>query len=633
LLATWFNGSPRNVGIACKPSGLVVIDQDSPETLEDFAASLGESVPPTYRVRTRRGWHPYFAADPARPLGNSAGALAGHGMDVRGGGKAYGGYVVGAGSVHESGHVYTAEDDDAEVAPLPDWLRAQITRAEVATGEVGLQPAVGPWGPGWDDLPRHGRAEDFIAQYRRHLAGVVSPTGEFRHQLFLAALDGWRCVRIGLLDEDAMLKELADTLPRVWSNPPGDDDWDKFQVIVHGEAAAKAAESPWVVAESGAADDSYSLALAAEVRRERLRREARAVLAAEDAMPPVTLSGAAFLTAPQPRALIGGLLYADSLAHIYGPDGSGKSLFVLDVALSLASGRKWKAAHDAVDTGRNEPAAVHYVMAEGQAVNVSRAKAWLAHHDMADTAIDTFTAIPTPIALTAAGVSKYLEIVERDKPVLVILDTKNAMIAGNESDPTDVAELVRAMHSIRGVCGACVWLVDHTGVADKTRARGSGALKAAVDTQHSVTRDETTGVVEVRRHARKNDEAGLVGTFRLRAVGDAAVCIPADGSVVSPLQAGQGWWIHDPQLVPDVVAELTGKGRSAARDVYRILRFVDDPDGLTTAEIRAVLNEGPRVHARSAYFAGLAGLKEAGVLVGGSTPARWCLAAGFAGPE
>src|SRR5205809_164588 len=40
--------------------------------------------------------------------------------DVKGIGG--GSLVVGAGSVRESGEVYKAMDDDAEVLPIPDWL-------------------------------------------------------------------------------------------------------------------------------------------------------------------------------------------------------------------------------------------------------------------------------------------------------------------------------------------------------------------------------------------------------------------------------------------------------------------------------------------------------------------------------
>jgi hypothetical protein len=636
LLATWFTGSPRNVGIACKPSGLFVIDEDE-QPLETLAAELGETLPVTYRVRTRRGWHWYFLADPDGPLGNAAGGLARLGADVRGSGATYGGYVVGAGSVHESGHVYAAEDERAPIVPLPGWLVDQILtkqdrKSRDRPGRLRNARAQVTDPAGWDDDPRYGTAEALQAQYQRHLAGVQTPGGEFRHELYLAALDGWRLVDCGLRTEDAVLNDLAVTVERVWNALPDERD----QHIVLTEARKRAAASPWVVvAESGDAGDgqdeptAYERAFAAELRKERIRREVRAVLAAEDAPPLAVLSGTAFLAAPTPVALVEGLLYEDGLHQIFGADGSGKSLFALDVALSLAAGIPCAL----VETGQTSlsehrkrkaqrrPLPVHYVMAEGQAVNVERAHAWLAHHNLPESSIELFTAVTTPIMLTRPGVVPYLAHVERDRPTLVILDTKIVMMEGNENQASDTAELIRAMHLIRSVNGACVWLVDHTGQHDPTRSRGGPALKAATETQHRCEANPETGLRTVYLERDKGGRPGTRWTFRLKPVGPAVVCIPVteeDRSV--PWTAGEVWWLHAPDEVPDEVAKLTGKGCGAARDVFRLLRYVNNPDGLTTAQIQGALLEGPRKHARSTFHAGIALLSKAGITVAGATP-------------
>lgn len=56
------------------------------------------------------------------PLGNSIGALAGRGIDVRGNG----GFVVGPGSIHHTGVRYTPVDATAPVMSAPDWLAAAL---------------------------------------------------------------------------------------------------------------------------------------------------------------------------------------------------------------------------------------------------------------------------------------------------------------------------------------------------------------------------------------------------------------------------------------------------------------------------------------------------------------------------
>lgn len=135
ILRCWSAG-PFNVGIACGPSRLVVIDLDvtkpgaaipSPwagrgvrhgrEVLDILAAEAGQSSPVvTFTVATGSGGaHLYFTAPDGEPLRNSAGRL-GWLVDTR----ADGGYVVAAGSV-VAGRPYRVTDDRLP-ASLPAWI-------------------------------------------------------------------------------------------------------------------------------------------------------------------------------------------------------------------------------------------------------------------------------------------------------------------------------------------------------------------------------------------------------------------------------------------------------------------------------------------------------------------------------
>ncbi|MFJ6185063.1 bifunctional DNA primase/polymerase [Streptomyces sp. NPDC092295] len=126
---------PFNVGVATGPSGLVVIDLDMPKrktnsnadtpdgaaTFEALCERTGNAVPATYRTRTASGGqHIYFTAPPGVRLTNTAGRL-GKLIDTR----AWGGYVVAAGSVTPTG-LYTVIDPTLP-APLPEWLYARLT--------------------------------------------------------------------------------------------------------------------------------------------------------------------------------------------------------------------------------------------------------------------------------------------------------------------------------------------------------------------------------------------------------------------------------------------------------------------------------------------------------------------------
>ena len=122
LIRAQLAGGPWNIGIACKQSCLLVVDEDRPGAFAAFAASIGQEVEPTFAVDTAKGRHWYYRQGEGAPLGNSRGRLAGHGVDIRGGGDGNGGYVVGPGSVHATGVVYTPTDPSVPILPVPGWL-------------------------------------------------------------------------------------------------------------------------------------------------------------------------------------------------------------------------------------------------------------------------------------------------------------------------------------------------------------------------------------------------------------------------------------------------------------------------------------------------------------------------------
>lgn len=101
-LAAWFDGaSNRNVGVVTGAvSKIVVVDADS----EMSVAWAEGSLPATpWKVQTARGWH-YYYRHPQSNQPNLGEALGG--LHFRGDG----GYVVGPGSVHPDGPVYTPQN-------------------------------------------------------------------------------------------------------------------------------------------------------------------------------------------------------------------------------------------------------------------------------------------------------------------------------------------------------------------------------------------------------------------------------------------------------------------------------------------------------------------------------------------
>ncbi|WP_069772378.1 bifunctional DNA primase/polymerase [Streptomyces sp. LUP30] len=137
IRATWSHG-PFNVGIATGPSGLVVVDLDIPKdkgssdapggaaTFGALCERAGHPVPATYRTRTASGGtHLYFTAPTGVRLSNTAGTVV-ELVDTR----AWGGYVVAAGSITPAGPYEPL--CASEAAPLPGWLHSILKPAPKA---------------------------------------------------------------------------------------------------------------------------------------------------------------------------------------------------------------------------------------------------------------------------------------------------------------------------------------------------------------------------------------------------------------------------------------------------------------------------------------------------------------------
>ncbi|WP_308310687.1 bifunctional DNA primase/polymerase [Streptomyces sp. GbtcB6] len=181
--AAWAR-APFNVGIATGPSGLLVVDldvpksqnrkgsSDAPDGAATFAAlceRAGHDVPDTYRVRTASGgMHLYFTAPAGVRLTNTTGTVA-RSVDTR----AWGGYIVAAGSTTPTG-AYEALSAP-EAAPLPLWLQTILQPA--------LKPAQTPSGVAAGQSRRY--ADVALANETRNVAGAQP--GARESALFRAA--------------------------------------------------------------------------------------------------------------------------------------------------------------------------------------------------------------------------------------------------------------------------------------------------------------------------------------------------------------------------------------------------------------------------------------------------------------
>lgn len=205
------------------------------------------------------------------------------------------------------------------------------------------------------------------------------------------------------------------------------------------------------------------------------------------------LNSAEVKSLPPPEPIVETMLFRNTLAMLFGASGIGKSFVAMDVALHVAAGAWWQ--RKAVTKGP-----VLYVVAEGASGFGRRLDAWERRHQLTTDklAIDW---LPWAVNIADVGWTAALtEVVAERKPVLVVLDTlARCAIGAEENSARDVGRLIANLDQTRRAAESCVWLVHHAGKNLEAGARGSSALRAAVDTELEMIGDAQMFVLHVRK--------------------------------------------------------------------------------------------------------------------------------------
>lgn len=184
-----------------------------------------------------------------------------------------------------------------------------------------------------------------------------------------------------------------------------------------------------------------------------------------------------------PQWLIKGVIEANSLVLLFGDPGSAKSLMALHMASHISTGNECFGY-------QTTKGLVIYIAGEGyggisrrlkaieEASRISIARSPLYVSRSGAELITVESAIEVSEAVDAIAI-------EHGNPVLVVIDTLHRNLGpGDESSSGDIARvLVNVDALIRERYGCAVLIVHHAGHGDKTRARGSSSLRAAVDTE------------------------------------------------------------------------------------------------------------------------------------------------------
>src|SRR5262249_26301168 len=156
------------------------------------------------------------------------------------------------------------------------------------------------------------------------------------------------------------------------------------------------------------------------------------------------------------------------LGVIWGPPKCGKSFLTFDLVMHIATGRPYRGRPVRQGT-------VIYLALEGSFGFAGRVEAWRRRHEppkdtpfyLLDVSID-LSADQKPLSSATRNQVK-------DTPAIVVVDTLNRALLGDENKSDDMAKFIRAADAVRTAFNCLMLLIHHCGIAGN-RPRGHTSL-------------------------------------------------------------------------------------------------------------------------------------------------------------
>lgn len=181
---------------------------------------------------------------------------------------------------------------------------------------------------------------------------------------------------------------------------------------------------------------------------------------------------------------IKGVLPKHGLASIFGASGSGKTFLVLDLGVSISSGRDWF-NHTTAECP------VVYVALEGAGGITNRLKAWEAHNGKLIP--DNFRVVTDHLSLFKEGdIEHFAEVVLAHSAGggVIFIDTLNQSAPeADENTSKDMGRIISRAMRLKELTNSLVVLVHHTGKDAGKGLRGHSSLNAALDAAIEVRKD------------------------------------------------------------------------------------------------------------------------------------------------
>ncbi len=208
--------------------------------------------------------------------------------------------------------------------------------------------------------------------------------------------------------------------------------------------------------------------------------------------------------ARRPSWIIDGVLPdAPGLAILYSAPNVGKTYLVIDMALTIATGRTEWFGHK-VKGGK-----VLYLCGEGNKSFFSRIKCWMQENDEEEP--ENIRFIYEKKLFNFDQQTDYDEFIKcletrcsEENPKLVIVDTMNLYMSRDENSTEETSCFLKSLKTFCSKFNCTVLLVHHTGLKEDRRERGSSTIRGSVDSSIMLTDDK--GIKKIEQVKNRNGE-------------------------------------------------------------------------------------------------------------------------------
>lgn len=488
-IRNWWARQPKaNVAIFLAPSGLMAVDIDPRnggyDTIDALEAQHGPIASDVTQFTGGGGEHRVFS------LPHNAGSLPGRlgpGVDVK-----INGYIMVEPSNHASGHGYGWEAssnplDGVVPSPLPDWLRGQFASGAASKYTLPESPI--------KPLSDSDKAD--LAAALQHIASDDRDT--------------W--VQIGMALHSTQAGSEAFQLWDAWSQSSTKYDpvdqtrvWHSFRN--RGLSGVTKASI-------------FKLAMNNEWKNSRAKEveQERRLVQVAGPKPKFEFSRVDSLEITEIDWMVDGYIEADSLDLIFGEPGCGKSFISIDIGCCVATGTPWHG--HAVKQGM-----VIYIAGEGHNGLARRFKGWEKLHGVSLANAPIYKShraaqlYDKSSAIDVAEAVKAIAEKENAIPRLIIIDTVARNMGGDENSTQDMNLFIEHLDGLlRHPYKAAVLCVHHSGKASPGQARGSTALRGALDAEYQVEMDQSSKMIVLSNKKMKDGEVPQEKRFSIRQVG------------------------------------------------------------------------------------------------------------------